>query len=128
MTKKIQAIKAENVLDTPLNEWNPRSWESRREYIEQNTPFCDLIASKALALIATKGFKGPKTELFLKNNTLDAWRGEFEWGNVWCVSNQKYIFVWAQGEGTSDARIEISGPRSQWDDDLTETFAESLMI
>ena len=123
----MSAIKAEEILDACVKDWQIRSWEARRDLEPNLIPFCDLAASKALAsLSAIVGAAMPQREHFLEKGDLKAWLGEFDWGKAWCASRGDYFFAWAQGDGTSDARVEISGPQSQWDDDLADAFAESL--
>lgn len=120
------SIRAGDVLDVPSGRWTARPWAARREAGPKDAAFCDVAASQALAKLAQAGGEQPGEQLFLAHGDLRAWRGEFSWGVAWCASRGEEFWAWAQGDGTADARMEIAGPWTMWDDELAEIFANSL--
>lgn len=125
-TASAQHIRATDVLDVPEATWQTRAWSERRELNPEHQAFCDVAASQALAIVSRLGGAQPDSQHFLHCGTLDAWRGEFSWGRAWCASRAGEFWAWAQGDAVSDARIEIAGPLSMWDDELADIFAQSL--
>lgn len=120
-------IRAEEVLDAPEQLWRERPWSQRRELAPDDAPFCDQASSMALASLSRDpSAPMPSAQRFLTKDGLDAWHGVFSWGSAWFASRDGEFWAWAQGDGTTDARVEMGGPQSLWDIDLSDAFAESL--
>jgi hypothetical protein len=119
-------ISAAEVLDCPSAQWSERPWTRRREQGPDEQPFSDVAGSMILANIARRGGDQPLTQSFLSlPGDLDAWRGQFEWGVVWCASRGGEFWAWAQGAEGS-AKAEVAGQKNLWDDDLAWAFAAAL--
>lgn len=119
-------IRAAEVLDAPEQAWRERPWWTRREAGPEEAPFCDVAASQILARLARMGAEQPVSQRFLSGPGLDAWSAEFGWGRAWCASRGGEFWAWAQGDGVSDARVEVAGSVGMWDEDLADAFAQSL--
>jgi hypothetical protein len=119
-------IHASEVLDIPESGWIERPWSQRRDMEPGCEAFCDVASSQALACLARLEGCQPHKQRFVSNASVDAWVGEFNWGRAWCASRGGEFWAWAQGDGVKDARVEVAGSISMWDEDLAETFAQSL--
>jgi hypothetical protein len=124
---KTRSIHAGEVLDKKMSEWAQRSWEQRRNIPPNAQPFCDEAASHALAKLVQAGGAMPITQVFVTSGDLLAWCGDFVWGKAWIANRDLEFWAWAKGDGVSDARVEISGSVSQWDDELLDEFVQSLV-
>lgn len=120
-------ILAGEVLDCPESSWRERPWELRREAGPDDQPFCDIAASHVLAKLAQRGESQPTAQRFLElPGNIQAWRAEFAWGQLWCASRGANFWAWASGESSDEARVEVAGQRSMWDDDLAVAVAATL--
>jgi hypothetical protein len=122
-----EPLRAADVLDLPRSEWSERPWFLRRDAGPDDQPFCDIAASQVLARLAEIGGPGPVEQEFLSApGGLVAWRGEFASSVAWCASRGDQFWAWASGDGTADARMEISGALGLWDADFIDCFARSV--